>query len=209
MSGLRVVSHPLPDPRRPGSPPWPSRVLAVLALAGALSLPQVAFAHGDEEAVPARQSVLEAIAYVVNTPDNMDMITDKLKDAQDSQDKAGVDIAEVKQAVTALSAGNMPQVRALLEQSIGAKVDLTGLNVRHVLQVPAGLASVSLATGQQAGTQVVTDEMPGRGSLTGGDTTLLVIAALAAAGGALLSTKFRPEHSIHDLRRRAGQIQRG
>ncbi|EWT07768.1 hypothetical protein N864_23585 [Intrasporangium chromatireducens Q5-1] len=184
-------------------------IVAVLTITSFLSLPQVAFAHGDEGAVPARESVLQALAYVVNTPDNMDAITDKLKDAQESADQSGVNLAAVKRAMTALSAGNMRQVRTLLEQSIGAKVDLTGLNVRHVLQVPPGLASVSLATEEQPGTQTVTDELPGRGPLTGIDATLLGLALLAAVAGVFLGARFRPEHSIHDLRRRARQSQAG
>ena len=212
MSGSDGCTHHLfsrtPD-RRSRARARAVRLLAVATLVGGLSLPQVAFAHGDEEEVPAREGVLQAIAYVVNTPDDVDMITDKLNDAKDSTDQAGVDITKVDQAMKALDAKNMPLVRTLLEQSIGAKVDLTGLDVRHVLQVPPGLSAVSLATGQQAGTQVVTDEMPGRGSLSGEDAALIGIAAVVAAGGVLLSIRFRPEHSIHALRRRASPMPGG
>ncbi len=194
--------------KRVGGPPRVSAAAARAAAAAALAVLSLAvaapaFAHGDEGSVPARESVLQAIAYVVNTPDNMDMITDKLKDAKDSTDQAGVNIPEVEQAMKALDTQNMPLVRTLLEQSIGAKVDLTGLDVRHVLQVPPGLSAVSLSTGQQPGTTVVTDEMPGRGPLSGGQAALLGIAAVAALGGTLLGIRYRPEHSIHALRRQA------
>ena len=191
-----------------GGPPRASFVGARLAAAFAASLlslavPAVAYAHGDEEEVPARDSVLQAIAYVVNTPDDMDMITDKLNDAKDSPDKQGVDIAYVDQAMQALDTGDMPQVRLLLEESIGARADLSGTDVRHVLQVPPGTSTVDLATGEQTGTQIVTDELSGRGSWTGTDSALIGIAVAVTAAGALLSWRFRPTHSVHALRHQA------
>ena len=191
-----------------GGPPRASSVGARFAAAFAaalvsLAVPAVAFAHGDEGAVPARESVLQAIAYVVNTPDDMDMITDKLNDAKDSQDKEGVNIAYVDQAIQALDKGDMPQVRLLLEESIGARADLSGMDVRHVLQVPPGASTVSLATGEQPGTLIVTDELSGRGAWTGTDSTLLGIAVAVVAAGALLSWRFRPAHSVHALRQQA------
>ena len=194
-AGLRV-----PRPQRHRA----FRVLAVLALAGGLSVPQAAFGHGDETDVPARDSVLQAIALVVNTPDDVDAITDKLDDAKASTEPDGVDLADVDLAMTALRAGDMPRVRTLLEAAIGAKADLAGLDVRHVLQVPAGLPVISLATGEQAGTLVVTDELPGRGPLDGGDAGLLAAAAVAAVAGIVLSVRYRPTHSIHTLRSDAG-----
>lgn len=199
--------------RQAGDRPRASSAAARFAVAAAVSLlslavPASAFAHGDEGGVPARESVLQAIAYVVNTPDDMDMITDKLNDAKESQDQEGVDIAEVDQALQALDKGDMPQVRLLLEQSIGARADLSGLDVRHVLQVAPGASTVSLATGEQPGTQIVTDELTGRGALTGGDAALIAIAAVAAAAGALLGWTFRPAHSVHALRRQAAHADR-
>ena len=185
------------------------RLAVVMAIAGGLSLPQVAFAHGDEGTVPARESVLQAIALVVNTPDDTAAIADKLTDAKDSNAPAGVNLAEVDEAMKALDAGNMPRVRTLLEAAIGAKSDLSGLDVRHVLQVPAGLPVISLATGQETGTLVVTDELPGRGPLTAGDAALIAAAAVAAAAGILLSIRYRPTHSIHVLRSQASHVQGG
>ncbi|WP_150132623.1 hypothetical protein [Intrasporangium calvum] len=168
-----------------------------------LAFPGAAFAHGDEGGVPARENVLQAIAYVVNTPDDMDMITDKLTDAKESEDQEGVDMTEVDRAMQALDQGDMPQVRLLLEQSIGAWADLSGLDVRHVLQVAPGSSTVSLAAGQDPGTLIVTDELTGRGAWSGSDSALIGIAAAAAAAGVLLGWRFRPAHSIHTLRRQA------
>ena len=199
--------------RQAGDRPRVSSAAARFAVAAAVSVlslavPAAAFAHGDEGGVPARESVLQAIAYVVNTPDDMDMITDKLTDAKESQDQEGVDIAEVERAVQALEKGDMPQVRLLLEQSIGARADLSGLDVRHVLQVAPGGSTVSLATGEQPGTQIVTDELTGRGPWSGTDSALIGIAAAAAAAGVLLGWRFRPAHSVHRLRHEAALASR-
>jgi hypothetical protein len=176
----------------------------IFTVSSVLFLPQAALAHGDEGMVPARDSVLQAIAYLVNTPDDMDMITDKIKDAQESTDQKGVDVSQLDGAMSAVEAGKMTDARVRLEQAVGAKVDLSGTHVEPVLQVPPGLTSVTLATGEQPGTTVVTDELPGRsGGLTASDWVLIAIAVLVVAGGMLLSVRFKPEHSIHALRRQA------
>ena len=45
-----------------------------------------ALAHGDEGMVPARTSVLHAIAYLVSTPPgHSEAVTDKLKDPADAE----------------------------------------------------------------------------------------------------------------------------
>lgn len=207
MSRNPFTRHPSTN-RRTGDPPTAPSAAARIAAAAAVSVlslavPTAAFAHGDEGGVPARESVLQAIAYVVNTPDDMDMITDKLTDAKESEDQDGVDIAKVDQAIQALDKGDMPQVRLLLEQSIGARADLSGLDVRHVLQVAPGGSTVSLATGEQPGTLIVTDELTGRGPWSGTDSALIGIAVAAAAAGVLLGWRFRPAHSVHTLRHQA------
>lgn len=191
-----LASHALPGRRA-------RRGFAALLLAMA-TLPAfgvvAASAHGDEEPVPARQSVLQAIAYLVNTPQDTEMIADKVTDAVDSSNKAGVDVAALTRAQQAVEAGDLLQARVALEQAVGAKVDLTGLQVRHVLQVPPGLPDVSLATGAGTGTVVVTDEMPGRGPLTGADAAGLALAAVGGGAGLVLAVRTRPTHSLRTLR---------
>ena len=212
MSKHLLVREPSIDGKAGGRPRASSAVARLAAAAAvsvlSLAVPTTAFAHGDEGAVPARESVLQAIAYVVNTPSDMDMITDKLNDAKESADKEGVDIAQVDQAMQALDKGDMPKVRLLLEESVGARADLSGLDVRHVLQVAPGGSTVSLATGEQPGTLIVTDELTGRGPWSGSDSALIGIATAAAAAGVLLGWRFRPVHSIHALRRQAAQASR-
>ena len=182
---------------------------AVVAAVVAVMVAGPAWAHGGDEAGnTARQDVLQAIAYIVNTPGNMDAALDKVKDAQAAKDTTGVNLALVRQAQAVVAANQMMSAKALLERSIGARLDLSGTDVRPILQVPAGATSVALATGEESGTQVVTDELAGRAGLTGLDITLLVLAALMATGGVLLSIKYRPAHSVRALRHGPGRPER-
>ena len=183
--------------RRSLAPVIASTAVVVL-LAAFASAP--AWAHEGEESASAHDLVLQAVAYIVNTPDDMESIEDKVKDAQESEDTDGVRMALVRQAETALEDGDMARARDLLQRSIGARTDLTGTDVQPILQTSPGQRSVVLATGEEPGTRVVTDAMPGRGGLTGTDVALLIAAAVLAAGGILLSTRYRPAHSVHALR---------
>jgi hypothetical protein len=101
-------------------------------------------------------------------------------------------MALVKKAKEALDADDMMKVRDLLQHAIGARPDLTGTDVRPILQVPKGESTVPLATGDQTGTNVVTDQLLGRGGLIGTDVTLLVLAGLVALAGLVFSVRSRP-----------------
>lgn len=62
MAGSRQIdqrSHRLP------------RLLAMLAAAAAFSIVGTAWAHDDETSIKASEHVLQAIAYIVNSPGNM------------------------------------------------------------------------------------------------------------------------------------------
>jgi len=172
-------------------------MLAVFAMAVPAS------AHEGEAAVAAIDDVLQAIAVIVNKPTDMDTIEDKIGDALESEDQDGVDTALVKQAKDALEDNDMMKVRDLLQRAIGARPDMAGTDVRPILQVPKGESTVPLATGEEPGTTVVTDELPGRGGLTGADVTLLVLAGLVALAGLVFSVRSRPADTIRALRRRA------
>lgn len=177
-----------------------SRLCAVLVLGAGLALAPRAWAHEDEAPAEAKVEVLQAIAYLVNTPGAMDAIEDKVVDAQAAEDTSGVDLALVRRAQAALEDGDMARTRVLLQQSIGAGADLEGSHMRPILQVPPGAVTVSLATGGETGTTIVTDELLGRGDLTRADLGLLAFAAALAATGLLLSFRYRPAHSVHRLR---------
>jgi osmotically-inducible protein OsmY len=177
-------------------------MLAVIAMAVPAS------AHEGEKATAAIDDVRQAIAVIVNKPDDMDTITDKIGDALESEDQHGVNMALVKQAKDTLDSNDMMKVRDLLQRAIGARPDLTGTDVRPILQVAKGQSTVPLATGEETGTTVVTDELPGRSGLTGGDVTLLVLAGLVALAGLVFSVRSRPADTIRALRRRAATMTR-
>jgi len=181
-----------------------TRLLAILLMTVALAvLPGgVANTHEGEEEVPASDAVRQAIAYIVNTPDDMDVIVDKVTDAAETDDHEGVDIALVEQAKSALERDDMMSARSLLQRSIGARPDVSGTEVHPILQVPKGSATVELATGEQTGTNVIVDTLAGRGDLTGADVVLLGIAAALALAGAFLARRWRPHDTIRALRRR-------
>ncbi len=144
--------------------------------------PLPALAHeGDSD--QASVLVLQAIGIIVNKPDDMDEIGDKINDALNAPKKEGVDLAQVQAAKDALDNGNMGQVRMLLQQSL------------------QGGAPMEAAAGEETGTTVVHDPLNPRGHLAGGDWVLLAVSVLALALGAWLAVRFRPPQSVRVLRR--------
>src|SRR5262245_50080804 len=123
-------------------------VLAALTL-GLSAAP--AWAHGGDESDDAGVLVRQAIALVVNTPDDEMAIEDKVTDATEAKHTEGVDIALVERAKAALDAGDLHRVRALLEVSIGARAHLSSALPKDVREAPArpgsGTAGLRLATG--------------------------------------------------------------
>jgi hypothetical protein len=177
-------------------------VIPLIAFAAIITAP-AALAHGDETTASAREAVLQAIAYIVNDPGNMGAISDKVGDSLEAEDMSGMDVALVKKAQVAIGGNQMMRARTLLERAIGARSDMAGTDMQPILQVPRGSSSLTLAVGTATGTNVVTDELPGRRSLTGADIALLVLAALMALTGVLLSFRLRPPDSVRTLRRQA------
>ncbi len=168
-----------------------SLTVALLLIIATAVAPRPAWAHGEGDSDKALVLVRQAIAYLVNTPPNMDGATDKIGDAAEAEDKAGVQLPLVEQAKDAMEAGEMGsvdvhKVRALLEQSIGAHVHTGPTDPVAIGQVPPPV------TGAETGTLAAIDPMPGRGGLTGGDWALLVISMLVGLGGLALSILLRP-----------------
>jgi hypothetical protein len=176
--------------------------MAALAVSLLLVLATPASAHEGEQAKAAIDDVRQAIAYIVNQPGNMDAIADKVNDALDSDDKDGVNMDLVSQAKAALEGNDMMQARLLLQASIGAVPDLSGTDVRPILHLAPNAGHVPLAVGDETGTNVVYDPLPGRRHLTGTDVVLLSIAAVLALAGLFLAWRWRPHDSIRALRRR-------
>lgn len=179
MSSPRIRTRPA---RR-----QPARQLAaaVMVTAIVLLLPASAWAHGTGESDKAFDLVRQAIALIVNTPSDMDAITEKINDAVDAKDTTNVQMPLVRQAKDAVDTGDMHQVRRLLEQSIGARVHTGPAD-------PVPIGNPAPAVGADTGTLASVDGLPGRHGLTGGDWIVLAVSLVAVLGGLGLAIRLRP-----------------
>jgi hypothetical protein len=163
-------------------------LVAALLLAAA---PAPAWAHGDEESMPAYDLVRQAIALIVNTPDDHEAIEDKVNDALEAEDTSQVKLPLVEQAKEAFEADDMHQVRSKLEAAIGARVHTGDAE-------PVPIGEPAPVTGEETGTVAAIDALPGRGGLTGGDWVLIAVSALVGLIGIALSVWVRPRvHRPH------------
>ncbi len=98
--------------------PW-----LIVALAGLVwFVPfSAALAHEENEKVPARTLVQQAIALLGGQPDQVEAIEEKIRGALEADNAEGVDLALVKEAYTAFQGGDPHRARDLLEESIGLK----------------------------------------------------------------------------------------
>jgi hypothetical protein len=166
---------------------WRAFGLTLAALLAGLIAPTTASAHGEGDSDESLVLVRQAIAYLVNKPgDTMD-VEDKINDALEAPHTEGVNLILVKQAMDALDAGDMMQVRQLLEKSIGARPYVGSEDPVQIGKVPPPL------TGADTGTLAALDPMPGRHGLTGGDWAAIVAAVLIALVGVALSFRLRPK----------------
>jgi hypothetical protein len=160
-------------------------VIVAVLLAG-LVVPQAASAHGEGDSDESLVLVRQAIAFLVNKPgDEMD-VQDKINDSLEAPHKEGVNLALVKQAMDAMDAGDMMQVRRLLQQSIGAHPYAGTEDPVQIGKVPPPL------TGADTGTLAALDPMPGRDGLTAGDWAALVASGVVLLAGIALSFRLRP-----------------
>ena len=166
-------------------------LVAVTGLLGAIAVPQAAQAHGEGETQEGYLLVQQALGHLAHdtTPEGIDLAMEKVDDALSTKDQDGVDVAELKDGMRALDAGQVARARVLLQGSI-----------------EEALAQLPTATGYETGTTVVVSAMPGRTGLSGQDVGLLVASIAIAGLGLLLAYRFRPHDSIRELR---GQLRAG
>ncbi len=141
-------------------------VIVLMALLLVIT-PAGVWADGDEGTERPYDLVRQAIALIVNTPADVDAITDKIGDALSAKDQSQVQIALVQRANDALARGNLHRARALLEKSIGAR---------------------------GSGRTAAVEAMPGRGSLNGGDWVMLGLSVLVGVVGIVAAALLRPRH---------------
>ena len=177
------------------------RVLGSGAIAALIVVAAVgpAWAHGSEESTEAGALVRQAIALIVNTPNDRMAIEDKVGDALDSKVPDGVDLDAVRQARIALAGGDLHRVRTLLEQSIGARPHLGVTEVMPIRQT-TGPDTAGFATGAESGTNVVIDPLSPRRRFDAGMWIALAGATAIALGGTALARRYRPPVPLQSLR---------
>lgn len=175
-------------------------VFAVVVLS---IFPQASAQANEEETDEAKLLVLQTISLIANGREQ-DVVEERLTDALEAPDQSGVDVTKVQEAADLLTAGPvddsvMEEVRGLLEGAIEIRA-ATGYG-----SMPApgevGTDTAPYAAGAETATVVVLDELnPAGGIGDATDAVLLVIALVLIALGLFLARRWRPRHSIHDLR---------
>ncbi len=161
-----------------------SRLMLVAALSAlAVVMPaSAALAHGGEEGT-ARELVLTAIAIIQTQPGERAAVEDKIHDATDSKETAGVDLGVVRRADSAFESGNLRRTQVLLQQSVRACPGPPILNIASAPRFPGGAALCPASTS-------LTDLASSR--IGGTEGALLALGAVALiASGAVLAVRIR------------------
>lgn len=149
-----------------------------------------AFADGEGETTVGYELVQQALANLTDAPGEMkiEAALEKLGDALETDHQEGVDVAELEQAQAALESGDIEQARSLLQDSI-----------------TEAMSARAPAVGEETGTTVIHDVLPGRSGLAGIDIGFLIASITLLLAGVALSWRFRPPESVATLRARLAQ----
>lgn len=177
--------------------------LAGLALLIVASASPAGAHEGEEDDAPEGSTLVQqAIAILVNTPDDVMAATDKVEDALATSDQVGVDVDLLSQAADALAAGDIHEARSLLERSIGAQPHLNDADPAPIGEVGDEVATptepdspTEPATGADPGVAVANDPLETARDLNGGDWAALAVLVAIGAAGVALSLRFRPHPS--------------
>ena len=169
---------------------WIHVLIAGVVVVGGVTSATPAWAHaGSGETEVGYVLVQQALGHLAHdkTASGMDAAMEKIGDVMKTKDQAGVNIAEVEQAKAAMEAGQAIQAQALLQHSI-----------------TEALSNLMPATGEETGTKVVADPLPGRGALGGTGLLFLAASLLLLLLGGGLAYRFKPMNSVGQLRERLG-----
>jgi len=161
-----------------------------VVVVGGVTSATPAWAHaGSGETEVGYILVQQALGHLAHdkTSNGVDASMEKIGDVMKTKDQAGVNMAEVQQAKTALEAGQVVQGQALLQHSITEAV-----------------SKLMPATGEETGTKVVSDPLPGRGALGGTGWAFLAASLLFLVLGGGLAYRFKPAETVSQLRERLG-----
>ena len=180
-----------PMTRRPVGVPLLGRC-AVCALAILMTFAPAPAAGADEpgETTHGYLLVQQALGHLAHdtSHEGMDLAMEKVQDALATEDHAGVDVATLQRAETALEAEQVDTARADLQASI-----------------TQALSDLPPATGEDTGTTVVVPALDTRDGMSASDWLFIAISLLALVAGVLLAVRFRPADSVAELRQRMAE----
>ena len=169
---------------------WIRILVAGVVVVGGVTSATPAWAHaGSGETEVGYILVQQALGHLAHdkTASGMDSAMEKIGDVMATKDQAGVNIADVQQAKAAMEAGKAVEAQALLQHSITEAV-----------------SKLMPAVGEETGTKVVSDPLPGRGALGGTGLMFLAASLLLLVLGGGLAYYFRPSDTVGQLRERLG-----
>ena len=169
---------------------WIRVLVAGVVVVGGLTSAAPAWAHaGSGETEVGYILVQQALGHLAHdkTSNGMDSAMEKIGDVMKTKDQAGVNIAEVQQAKAAMEAGKAVEAQTLLQHSITEAV-----------------SKLMPAVGEETGTKVVSDPLPGRGALGGAGWAFLAASLLFLVLGGGLAYRFKPADTVAQLRERLG-----
>ena len=153
---------------------------------------QPAVADEPGESTVASELVRQAIALIVNTPDNMEAVEEKIGDALEVDDQEGVDLALVRRAAESLEGGDLHKTRVLLERSIGAQPHMGATDVAPIGEVSQG----HMAGGAEAGEAPILDPLD-TSDVDGSDAVAITVGAVLLLVGVFLGLRWRP-HRVRE-----------
>lgn len=178
------------------------RLLATFAACVVALFPAVAWADDPgHDGQDAKDLVLQAIALIVNTPDDHEAIEHRIEEALEASDHEDVDLEHVTHAAEALEKDDLRATRDFLQSAIGAGPFVGTGEPKPIREGTGEPGHPAYAVGGESGTVVVLDEYrPDRG-LDAGNLVLVLLSAAAVIGGGLLAWWFRPADTVRPLRR--------
>ena len=168
---------------------WKSLLLTTILLFGGVLSATPAWAHGNDKTMEGYILVQQALGHLAHATASEGIMPamEKIDDALNAKDQDGVDVAEVQQAKTALQSGQIVQAQTLLQHSISQAI-----------------SQLKSATGEQTGTTIVLNPLPGRGGLTSTDWGFLSVSILLLLLGLTLAWLFRAPESVYELGQELG-----
>ena len=163
------------------------RIRWFLAVAGVLTLlAQPALAHEDED-LPAKTLVEQAIALLRSQPEQREAIEDKMHDAVEAKDTKGVDLDLVREAHEVFESGDRHGAWDFLEEAIGAAPHRVVVDPNEAPGQPAP-SPVPQPTPTLHELELAGSEQRPSGSAV---PILLGIAAVVVAGGLVIAWRVR------------------